>query len=146
MEKKDKELLLKVLCDGLPYGLYIMHPIYGEMPVDYGFIGEVVESETLPKPYLRDMGDMTVEEKNEILTLILGKKGVPHFQVLKDGTIDSTDAAEQDIRNFNFHWIHFDTKNITAYTDWLNKKHFNWRGLPEERYIKVTKENNPYKE
>ena len=29
--------------------------------------------------------------------------------------------------------------------DWLSKKHFNWRGLPEDMYISITPENNPYK-
>lgn len=112
MAQEDKQLLLKVLCDGLPYGLYIMHPIYGEMPVDYGFIGEVVEFETLPKPYLRDMEDMTEVEKQ-----------------IYDTLIHSTSLAHRNELNI-----------------WLNKKHFNWRGLPEDMYIKVTEENNPYKQ
>ena len=125
MAQQNKDLLLKVLCDGLPYGLICDR--YGQPLelIDIDIKRELVylqrEEQELPysllrgdvvKPYLRDMDDMTEVEKQ-----------------IYDTLIHSTSL------------IHRNELNI-----WLNKKHFNWRGLPEDMYIKVTKENNPYED
>lgn len=51
-----------------------------------------------------------------------------------------TEEEKEDFRKFQL-----DYSNITF--DWLNAHHFDYRGLIEKGLaIKVTKENNPYKE
>ena len=69
------------------------------------------------KPYLRSMDDMTDEEEKEYINI--------------------------DNRSYS---CPMDYAHIPASEriDWLNANHFNYR-LPEHLYIKVTKDNNPYK-
>ena len=83
---------------------------------------------------------MTKEEKKELLCTIVGKKAVKHFQVLSDGSIESTDAKEQNLIIFSFQWINFDVFNTTSYIDWLNAHHFDYRGLIEKGLAVVAPE------
>ena len=158
MNKEDKSLLLQDLCARLPYhvclkvwlkdgtteeGCWDLEHNYADVLRDAFYYNEIKDI----KPYLRPMSSMTEEEKKELLCTIVGKDIVKYFQVLSDGSIDNTDAAHQDLHNFTMHWINFDGSNTTSYIDWLNKYHFDYRGLIEKGFaIKVTKENNPYKE
>lgn len=133
--QKEKELLLNVLKDGLPYGLQLQIT-----DVDgFTFNGELlvlsknwcrlnitdpvkrakVKNQTIPlnyiyiKPYLRPMSSMTEEEKKEY-----------------------ENCYQSD-----------DTTTATLLVDFYNKKHFDYRGLiPKGIAIAVTEENNPYKE
>lgn len=137
---KEKELLLNVLRDGLPYGLQLkITDING-----FTFNGELrvlsknwcrlniadpvkrakVKNQTIPlnyiyiKPYLRSMFSMTEEEYEE-LKEISDYYGFAPFEYIDD-------------------WCpNYDM------TDWLNKHHFDYRGLierelaieaPEEMY------------
>ena len=155
MTKEEKQLLLITLCEMMPYGVKIEltwwvmgEGTYINTTLEPDHIEQLLNDEdgdTEIKPYLRPMSSMTEEEKMELLHTIVGKDAIKYFQVLSDGSIDNTDAAHQDLNNFTMHWINFDAFNTTSYIDWLNKNHFNYRNLPEHLYIKVTKENNPYK-
>ena len=129
MTQEEKYLLFKTLLDGVPYGIvcnvqdkyinkdYVLTGIhtngfnFNDSNTFYGINSFII------KPYLRDMEDMTEQEKKEYYTLgnhcICTSLGFVHLKV-------------QEL------------------IDWLNKNHFNWRGLPENLYIKITKENNPY--
>jgi hypothetical protein len=70
------------------------------------------------KPYLRPMSSMTEEEYKEFSVLAVGT------HLFKGPLIPSYDTL-----------------------DWLNKHHFDYRGLIKKGLaIGVTKENNPYKE
>ena len=113
MAQEDKQLLLKVLCDGLPYGIKCRW-MKSNSQVTTLWPEDLAVLDNLPhyEPYLRDMEDMTEVEKQ-----------------IYDTLIHSTSLAHRNELNI-----------------WLNKKHFNWRGLPEDMYIKVTEENNPYKQ
>jgi hypothetical protein len=127
MNQKDKELLLKDLSARLPYGVKVRYKSVegeGDIKLGYGNIGYVPELGRgwwiECKPYLRPMSSMTEEEYKEYSKL----------WDLQDEF--STDA---DIR--------FKTDVI----DWLNARHFDYRGLIERGLaIEVAKENNPYKE
>lgn len=155
MRTKDKELLLKDLCGRLPYGVKVVDDMgrvctltLGNVDLCSMFYAEDFDQGNTPsvcKPYLRTMSSMTEEEKEELLKAVIGIEGIKYFQVLSDGSIDMTDEVVQDLNRFSMHWVNFDKDNVTSYLDWLNKNHFNYR-LPEHLYVKVTKENNPYKE
>ena len=154
MTQEDKLLLLQDLCARLPYGIKILHTgwdydsdtdfdtVETLIGIDDRFIYAVWDktgdrekhclSVSNWKPYLRPMSSMTEEEKEDLLITLLGKNDTKYFQVLPDGSIDNNDAAHQDLSNFNIHWIHFDGVNASTYIDWLNKNHFDYRGLIEK--------------
>ena len=135
MKQEDKELLLKDLCARLPYGVKC-HFKYGSAEDDvtlscidndvarfeYGWYGSFhvsIDADYI-KPYLRPMSSMTEEERKEYNEYI--------FHGASIGPILNTATAYELI-------------------DWLNKHHFDYRGLIEKGLaIEVTEENNPYKE
>ena len=133
MTQKQKDLLKKVICAMLPYGIkatttsngwngiytitgYNDDRIYLDCPMyDEGDDEWLVES---VKPYLRPMSSMTEEEIKEFSVLGVG------IHLFKGPLIPSYDTL-----------------------DWLNKNHFDYRGLiPLKLAIEVTEENNPYKD
>ena len=143
-KQKEKELLLNVLKDGLPYGLQLQITDVNE----FTFNGELcvlsknwcrvniadpvkkakVKNQTIPlnyiyiKPYLRPMSSMTEEEIIEFNNIPSTK----NYTIIKDD-------LPWDVANY---------KQI----DWLNAHHFDYRGLIKKCLaIAVTKENNPYK-
>ena len=139
MTQEEKELLLIDLCGRLPYEVIvgystkdnpnILDKIGRVIYVDirFGMIQMQSESGTsygLPpsefiKPYLRPMSSMTEEEKEEYCNL--------QTKFLCSSQYPVTDAYEL--------------------FDWLNARHFDYRGLiPMGLAIAVTEENNPYKE
>lgn len=124
MTQKDRQLLLKDLCARLPYGLIIQvsdwTPLDTELKV--GHISQLMNEDLKIKPYLRSMSSMTEEEYKE-LKEISEYYGFAPFKYIDD-------------------WCpNYDM------TDWLNAHHFDYRGLIEKGLtIKVTENNNPYKE
>lgn len=129
MTKEDKELLIKTLCAMLPYNV-ILHIRYydlqgngglGERDVEltYGNIGYCVSrSHWIDfKPYLRPMSSMTEEER------LLFYQNTLQYN-------EETGYSEYTYKSI----------------DWLNKYHFDYRGLIERGLaIEVTDDNNPYK-
>ena len=107
----DKELLLKDLCARLPYGIKVWHE-NGVFNIDsissmYEEIHlDIVDNYTIDvsevKPYLFPLSSMTEEQKKE------------YKQFLEDidGYAYSIDCVPQ--------------------IDWLNKNHFDYRGLIEK--------------
>ncbi len=120
MTQENKEILLKILSEQLPYGVIILDTAaekYGKLyQINSDSVWydcqetEGVECQTIfnVKPYLRPMSSMTKEEENECIgfsrTII-----IPH------------------IRN----WFGFSITN-PIFTDWLNAHHFDYRGLIEK--------------
>ena len=112
--KEDKELLLKDLCERLPYGVKIYNHLgqistfYGIKEnfifvprcVRYGISYDDVDIESI-KPYLRPMSSMTEEEYTHRCAFLDDIEG----------------GVEEAIPN---------------YTDWLNSNYFDYRGLIEK--------------
>jgi len=136
MTQEEKELLLKDLSARLPYGVKVTttNPaaefgvmsgisIKGKISVETKDADIVFEC-TEVKPYLRPMSSMTKEEEKEFVDICTDiAKDRIHF--VMDGSIDSNYMLEK--------------------FDWLNKNHFDYRGLiPKRLAIAVTEENNPY--
>jgi hypothetical protein len=129
MTQEDKELLLKDLCARLPYGVKIQakyNPINIDANVEIEKVGvlSMVDNDAViafacddtntynyvtihdVKPYLFPFSSMTDELWKE-------------YQTLK-----MTDWVEGDINGVFI--------NAGTITDWLNKNHFDYRGLIEK--------------
>lgn len=112
MTKEDKDLLLKVLCAGLPYGVYVHiryktgEPCYGKLtPRDIQwFIDSKIEN---IKPYLRPMSSMTEEEKENLQLL--------HDIISDENYGDGYSPSACDA--------------IVKWEDYCNSKHLDYRGL-----------------
>ena len=115
MEQEEKDLLLKDLCARLPYKVIVEIKSYGQ-ETQKPWFGELsckdldcflhdVAYKSI-KPYLRPMSSMTEEEEQEYRSLC-----AMQFDELADA---------------NTTIFYFDT--IESF-DWLNKHHFDYRGL-----------------
>lgn len=121
MTQEDKELLLKDLCARLPYG--VICEIYNDTctikeKLLFGGISRFADDTICVRPYLRPMSSMTEEEEIEY-----------------DATFATIKLADG----------HYDSTMTYKSFDYLNKKHFDYRGLiPKGLAIEVTEDNNPY--
>ena len=155
MTKKDKDLLLKDLCARLPYGVKIentsflepqIHTLFGRVSDDEFLMLETYKSvggedyrrvtddvhytgylESI-KPYLRPMSSMTEEEGKE-LEHIFCEIDAPCWVDTEYGCVNF--AGGNDF---------IDTEIAEVYTDWLNKKMFDYRGLIEKGLALKAKE------
>ena len=115
MTQEEKELLLKALCELLPYevkvGVYMyttknyftttlksINPTDGTFQVGSVHYGDLSRC----KPYLRPMSSMTEEER-------YGYEGTRYQTFLENGESERSDTADT--------------------FDWLNAHHFDYRGL-----------------
>lgn len=113
MKQQDKELLLKDLCARLPYGVKIEVTYSkdsgsslrarlcceGINVLDTNILGLFQQSEIYIKPYLFPLSSMTEKQKKEYHNL----------------------CAEDIISGLYY--------NTPESIDWLNKNHFDYRGL-----------------
>ena len=159
--QEDKELLLKDLCTRLPYDVIIHYhwEIKGtDSTIDDDRKLKFSDVESLKymltelqdnrfiiewKPYLRPMSSMTKEEAKKIATLheitdILSIKITDEYiDITVDDGVGSTERR--------IIWYDEIVSSIEIF-DWLNKNHFDYRGLiPKGLAIDITKEDNPYK-
>jgi hypothetical protein len=122
MTIEEKSLLIRDLCARLPYYTELYSNVSDG---NWAILTPVVISNLMSatdklviKPYLRPMSSMTEKEKEEYCNL--------QAKFLYSSQYPVTDAYEL--------------------FDWLNKNHFDFRGLIEKGLaIEVTEENNPYK-
>lgn len=128
MEQEEKQLLLKDLCARLSYGVKGLHR--GQVHELFTIDGREANNACIQvdgydawfsvdtfKPYLRPMSSMTEEERQEY------------------------DSKRKHICD-DYNRYCFDSIESI---DWLNKNHFDYRGLIEKGLaIAVTEENNPY--
>ena len=111
MTQQEKELLLKDLCARLPYGVEVRvvcdwffeesEPYNTFLSInDLSALQDFVAGENTIKPYLRPMSSMTEEEYKEF----------------------------KDTWEYLEHRLDVCVPSVTSY-DWLNKGHFDYRGL-----------------
>jgi len=123
MTQEDGKLLLKDLCARLPYGAKCKindypEPYYlsGVTHVGCYFnFGSVFESLEDIKPYLRPLSSMTKEEADD-------------FYNNGSGDVDN----RTDVKGL---WCRNDSvlfEDINYAIDWLNRNHFDYRGLIEK--------------
>lgn len=128
MTQENEKLLLKDLCARLPYGVKVKTP-YNNSAQLIGiikregyqkgakYIDAVTDKCTYPIRYIEPyLRPMSSMTEEE-------KKEYKHFVAFSGSPIGSSD-----------------------FLDWLNKHHFDYRGLiPQGLAIEVTEKNNPYK-
>lgn len=127
MTQEEKDILLRDLCARLPYGVICRYeaviPLLGEV-LNYGPLQEIRRKGEYfivngadclyedVKPYLRPMESMTDEER----------KGLTEKGIYIDDDFDICQDAYEG-RNISLKYV------VSEYTDWLNKKQFDYRGL-----------------
>ena len=137
MTREEKELLLKDLCERLPYGVKVKTPYNDAIlrgivdrkgvktTIDYTDI--VTDKQTYPikyiKPYFRPMSSMTEEEEKEIQEII----GDPDNACIIR-KIDGLELWLNYIDTDPTIWLN----TIFEVQDYLNKNHFDYRGLIEK--------------
>ncbi len=125
MTNEEKQLLLKDLSVRLSYGVIckVTHKEDGQWKTEDMKLSGVFNDNSQQyftceggsayssdfKPYLRPMSSMTEEEENEYESFIFTQ----HHEW--DGHGTSTQYVETD--------------DVERYVTWLNKNHFDWRGL-----------------
>ena len=127
MNQNEKELLLKDLCSRLPYGVKVNEDIQG----DFTLIGLTKERAfttcevegchndfpiELIKPYLFPLSSMTETQQEEFDRIY-----ADDMQVVANNLKNRLDGKPYET-NFG-HYRHI---------DWLNKNHFDYRGLIEK--------------
>ena len=153
MKQEDKELLLKDLCARLPYGVKILHEgwnyewdqelstlekvtgiderfIYTKLINDNGeeyTSGRHTISLLDDKPYLFPLSSITEEQYNSLHEL---------------GILDNCSHSYEYV-NPHIHGVSFIFKEFKTYSleliEWLNKNHFDYRGLiPKGLAIEAT--------
>ena len=151
MTQEKKELLLKDLCARLPYNLNVC--LYEkERCILMGIKGDKVylDVDSDPfhiesiKPYLRPMSSMTEEERIEFSKLLVKR----YCEEDWEGHISTSYCIEIDnVYTDDEDGIKYPSTFLMDAIDWLNKHHFDYRGLiPLGLAIEVTEENNPYKD
>ena len=155
MTQEEKEILFKDLCARLPYhtrvkvwlkdgtteeGTLDLEHNYGDVLRDAFYYNKIVKI----KPYLRSMSSMTEEEAKE-LSILCDITGVLSIKITDEYIDFEVDDGFSSIET-KIIWYNDIISSIEIF-DWLNKNHFDYRGLiPMGLAIAVTKENNPYKE
>lgn len=125
--KQDKELLLRDLSARLPYGVKMNHIADNEqnpktligIDRDYVSLQSTAGYSYVPveeyKPYLFPLSSMTEEQKAELNKLTYGSVAVS-----EDYFYDLCNCSK------------ISTNEVINIVDWLNKNHFDYRGLIEK--------------
>ena len=132
--KQEDELLLKDLCARLPYGVKVdvTYSKYsgsslrarlcseGINILDINILGLFQQSEIYIKPYLFPMSSMTEEQYNSLY---------------ESGILNNCSHSYEYV-NPHIHGVSFIFKQFKTYSleliEWLNKNHFDYRGLIEK--------------
>lgn len=118
MTQEDKDLLLKDLCARLPYGtlVYAQNAVdWYEDEINTQVLSDAINEEYVIKPYLFPLSSMTKEQESYL-----------HFNTKfrLDICNDLTVKNDEDDSCF-----YTDTYDYISLIDWLNKNHFDYRGL-----------------
>ena len=160
MTQENKSLLLKVLCELLPYEVKVAFYLYVIDEWKTTILRSINPSEgtyrignqdyndwARIKPYLRPMSSMTEEEAKCLF--LLHNEDRKECEILKVSIDKDYIVFEIDdgCCSFERHTIWFEDAVASIESlDWLNINHFDYRGLiPKGLAIAVTEENNPYK-
>jgi hypothetical protein len=134
MTQEEKELLLKDLCARLPYNPMIhIHDILVDDYDNYlceDYLAKIRVNQITAKPYLRPMPSMTEEERNDL------EKCTHYSFSYNPGDVEIRNMQYQAHDGYSFNPFFKGTFNVpisncicTRLIDWLNKHHFDYRGL-----------------
>ena len=131
MKQEEKELLIKDLCARLPYRVKgtvtyrngvgkiynVVKYINGEIYYKFSEKSGIWYDNIVIKPYLYPLSSMTEEQKEELFFNYI------HNDIYIDDFIDYFLAGEL------WHDITVGLDMLPGLIDWLNKNHFDYRGL-----------------
>ena len=123
MEQEDKELLLRDLCERLPYGVKVKTNNINILKLGtHTRVGEYVTDVTEPcKPYLFPLSSMTEGQTEEVHNLI--------YQGVSESIEETKEwlktRKENELRPITLTYI----LSYTLVIDWFCKNHFDYRGL-----------------
>lgn len=85
-------------------------------------------------PYLRPTKNMTAKERNELINYVTNcPQGCKYFTVNPDGAIwgdgYGEKRVEMNINSFEMFTVNFVPMAIMRYQEWMDSRHFDWRGL-----------------
>ena len=134
MEQEDKELLLKDLCARLPYGVKCKYFDCCEGDYDEGTICGFERQEYIQidgvciyiedvKPYLFPLSSMTEEQRIELYK-VLGWGYESHYHLSKEWE-DFNESIDNNGLFLPASWV----SELNKMYNWLNKNHFDYRGL-----------------
>jgi len=146
ISQEDRDLLFKVLSEMLPYNVKV-RGVFPEVDQDTGEVVYKVVDKTLDvndlemfisdcidlKPYLHPMSSLTEKEK-ETMHQVLSPEGTAKYC---EAGISTPITHVGDFIPYIF---------MHRILDWLQKNYFNYWELPEHLYVRVSEENNPYKD
>ena len=110
MKQEDKELLLKDLCARVPYGVKVL---YNNEVFGIEYISPMYEEVKLDTP---DNWTVAVSDIK------------PYLFPLSS----MTDEQKEEYQYITERWMYDASYSISDSTDWLNKYHFDYRGLIEK--------------
>lgn len=135
MTNEEKELLLKDLCSRLPYGVKIydtkssvnvpyvnlchVNGIINEVFISSGMICRTAPIEDI-KPYLFPLSSMTEEQFNELKSYVDLK--------WEHNTLELVEW-DNNYKTLEFWLEEIPSYHVIKVFDWLNKNHFDYRGL-----------------
>lgn len=110
MTQEDKVLLLKDLCVRLPYGVKVNNEIQGDFVI-YGVCENYVFARTI-----NNHADFHIENIK------------PYLFPLSS----MTEEQKNEYQHITERWMYDSSYSISDSLDWLNKNHFDYRGLIEK--------------
>lgn len=126
MEQKDKELLIKDLCARVPYHTKVSKAYWvaydGKFELEW------------------DKKELT----SSLLNYIEEEDAWEHIKPYLRSMSSMTEKEKEEYK----HLVAFGGSSTGAanFVDWLNARHFDYRGLIEKNLaIEITEDNNPYK-
>lgn len=127
MEQKEKQILFNDLCSRLNYGV-IVNVYNGKYREDKKLWAGLFDSNDLweVKPYLRQLASMTDEEIVELYKIAYDTWYCDSLYYKNDEWITFKDSIRNNSLCFkNSIWL----SDINKVIDWLNSRHFDYRGL-----------------
>ena len=117
MTQEDKELLLKDLCARLPYGVRYRHLAWDD---EHGedYIAVQIYSINL-SGYVRNYYDDESDYIDDVRPYLFPLSSV-------------TEEQKKEYQYIIEKWMYDSSYSISDITDWLNKNHFDYRGLIEK--------------
>lgn len=142
MTKEEKQLLVKDLCARLPYKVIVeiisygqenLRPWFGELSCKdlECFMLDVAYKSM--KPYLRPMSSMTKEEEEQFENLTYNEH--EDFETTTGRRMILATDSDTGYGSEYF------SEDISEVVDWLNKHHFDYRGLIEKGLALEASEN-----
>ena len=132
MTKEDKELIFKDICARLPYGVHILvHDTfkYSTVPFQNAYLKAYDASELIDSISL----NLRYSSKDKPFNRIIKEhKDYLEIKPCLFPLSSMTDKQKNEYQYITERWMNDSSYSISDSIDWLNKNHFDYRGLIEK--------------